>query len=174
MDRRLFVADRGGKPVGFVVLTPVPSRNGWLTEQFVRGRSAPNGCIELTIVEAVRATCLSGGAFVTMGIVPLSDHGRAASTGNPPWLRLFLGWVRAHGRRFYNFEGLDRFKSKFHPQQWEPIYAISRERSFSPRTLYAIAGAFCQGSPMAAGARGLGRAARQEFRWLTSGNATQS
>ena len=63
-------------------------------------------------------------------------HARA---GEPPWLALTLRWVRAHGRRFYNFDGLDAFKAKLRPEAWEGIYAISAERRFSPRTLHAIA-----------------------------------
>ncbi len=41
--RRVFVAEQHGKAVGFLVLSPVPERNGWLTEQFPRGHRAPNG-----------------------------------------------------------------------------------------------------------------------------------
>ncbi|HYW31700.1 MAG TPA: phosphatidylglycerol lysyltransferase domain-containing protein, partial [Gemmatimonas sp.] len=35
--RRLFVAERGAGIVGFITASPVPARNGWLVEQFVRG-----------------------------------------------------------------------------------------------------------------------------------------
>jgi phosphatidylglycerol lysyltransferase len=81
-----------------------------------------------------------------------------------------LTWVRAHGRRFYNFAGLDAFKSKFRPQRWEAIYAISNEPKFSPRTLYAIGAAFARDrSPAALVARGLAKAVRQEWRWLREG-----
>ncbi|AIE85700.1 hypothetical protein OP10G_2332 [Fimbriimonas ginsengisoli Gsoil 348] len=164
--RRVFVAEKEGRPVGFVVLSPVPERRGWLTEQFVRGRGAPNGTVELTLDTAIRAVAADGDEYVTMGIVPLSNHGVGASHGNPAWLRALLAWVRAHGRRFYHFDGLDEFKSKFHPEEWEPIYAISKESRFSFRTLYAIAAAFTDGPPALAVAKGLAKAVRQEFRWL--------
>jgi lysylphosphatidylglycerol synthetase-like protein (DUF2156 family) len=154
---------RHGTPVGFVVMSPIPARNGWLTEQFPRGRDAPNGTVELNLAEAVRA--ISPAAFVTMGIVPLSQ--RAGNEGsNPRWLGLLARWARAHGRRFYDFAGLNAFKAKFDPDRWDPIYAIAREPRFSPRTLWAIAGAFGDGSPLGLIAGGLGRAARQELRWL--------
>lgn len=162
-DRRLFVGLKGGNPVGFVVLSPVPARRGWLTEQFPRGKGAPNGTVERILYEAIRA--VEGDAFVTMGIVPLSQRAGEES-GNPAWLDLLARWARAHGRRFYDFEGLDRFKAKFEPDSWDPIYAISREERFSPRTLYAIASAFTDGHPLSAGVSGLGRAVRQEWRWL--------
>jgi hypothetical protein len=85
-----------------------------------------------------------------------------------------LTWIRAHGRRFYNFDGLEAFKAKFQPRAWEPIFAISREPRFSPHTLYAIAAAFSDGSPMWAVARGLVKALRQEFCWLIGGRSSGS
>ena len=163
-DRRLFVARRSGEPVGFVVMSPSPARRSWLTEQFPRGRGAPNGTVELCLAEAVRAVAREAD-WVTMGIVPLSRRA-GEPVDHPAWLHLVTRWARAHGRRFYDFEGLDEFKAKFQPDAWEPIYAISREPRFSPRTLWAIAGAFSDGSPLAAVGRGLGRAARQEWRWI--------
>jgi phosphatidylglycerol lysyltransferase len=165
-DRRIFVAERGGRVVGFVVASPVPVRRGWLTEQFVRGSGAPNGTVELLLDAAARAMAAGGAEYLTMGLVPLSQRTWLPGDYNPLWLRLVLTWVRAHGRRFYNFDGLEAFKAKFQPREWEPIFAISNEPRFSPHTLYAIAAAFTDGSPLWAVARGLGRALRQEARWL--------
>lgn len=165
-DRRIFVATRAGAVVGFVVLSPVPARQGWLTEQFVRGHAAPNGTVELLLDAAVRAVAAGGAEYVTMGLVPLSERTWLPAAYNPLWLRLLLTWVRAHGRRFYNFVGLEAFKSKFYPREWEPIFAVSNEARFSPGTLYAIAAAFTGESPITAVARGLGKALRQEARWL--------
>lgn len=164
--RRIFVAEKAGKPVGFLVLSPVPERNGWLTEQFPRGFRAPNGTVEILMDTAIRAVAASGAEYVTMGIVPLSAHGESDEDPNPTWLKLVMKWVRAHGRRFYNFDGLDHFKRKFRPQHWEPIFVISKEEHFSARSLYAIAAAFSDGSPTWAVLRGLGRALRQELVWL--------
>ena len=164
-DRRLFVAERKGEPVGFITMSPVPTRDGWLTQQFVRGRSAPDGTIELMLDTAIRTVGSEGARMVTMGIVPLSTHGHQ-ERANPRWLCLITAWMRAHGRRFYNFDGLDAFKSKFKPDYWEPIYVISREPRF-PRTLYAVAAAFTAENPLLAVLKGILRAARQEIQWLT-------
>lgn len=152
-DRRLFVAMQRDLVVGFTTLCPIPQRSGWLTEQFVRGRGAPNGTVESCLHYAV--SCLAKESFelVTMGIVPLSPHSDINEAA-PGWLRALIPWIRAHGRRFYNFHGLDAFKMKFHPDRWEPIYVISRERRFSPRTLYAIGAAFTEGKPIRALAAG--------------------
>ena len=88
--------------------------------------------------------------------------------GCPPWLQGLIAWVRAHGRRFLNFDGLEAFKAKFRPQAWEPVYVFSREARFSLSTLHAVASALTgEGtSPLRAVARVLVRAARQEVAWL--------
>ncbi|HEY2374582.1 MAG TPA: DUF2156 domain-containing protein [Gemmatimonadaceae bacterium] len=165
-DRRIFVArSRSSEIVAFLVASPAPARGGWLVEQFVRGRHAPNGTVELLLDSAMRALAGEGYDYVTLGLAPLSRHG-AGPTANPMWLRLLLRLVKAHGRRFYNFEGLDNFKAKFLPERWEPVYAIVNEPRFSPGALYAIAGAFSDGSPVSTIARALWRAARTESRWL--------
>ena len=164
--RRLFVAERGTEVVGFINASPVPARRGWLVEQFVRGSSAPNGTIETLFDHMMRAVAADGAAYVTMGLVPLRAGTPQPPDGNPAWLVTLLSLVRVHGRRFYNFRGLEQFKTKFRPHAWEPIYAISAEERFSLRTLYAIAAAFTVQSPVIAVSHGALRALRVELRRL--------
>ena len=71
-DRRVFVAERGGEVVGFVVLSPVATRNGWLFEQFPHRPGAPNGTVELMIDAAMRALAADGFDYATLGLSPLS------------------------------------------------------------------------------------------------------
>ena len=169
-DRRVFVAAREGTAVAFLVASPVPTRDGWLVEQIVRGRHAVNGVNELLVDAAMRHLAGEGAHYVTLGLSPLSPHAPSdGSVANPLWLSVLLRWVRAHGRRFYNFEGLDRFKAKFSPDRWEPVWAISGERRFSLRSLRAIAQAFSGGSPELLVLRAIGRAMRTEARWAWRG-----
>lgn len=168
-DRRLFAAERGGTLVGFLVASPVPARGGWLIEQIIRADAAPNGTAELLIDAAMRGTAASGARYVTLGLSPLSAHASFDERRMPLWLRLVLRWVRAHARRFYDFDGLDRFKSKFAPDEWEDIVALADAPHFPPRALWAIASAFSQGSPLALVARALLRAGGQEARWAWGG-----
>lgn len=165
-DRRVFVAERSGHVVGFLVASPVPARSGWLIEQIIRGHGAPNGTAELLIDRAMRVLADEGARYVTLGLAPLSRHSSYDRLPNPLWLRATLRWVRAHGRRFYNFEGLDSFKSKFEPSTWEEITAISHGRTFPPASLYAIIEAFGGRSPLAFVAHALGKAIMQEAEWL--------
>lgn len=162
-DRRVFVATRDDVVVGFLVATPVPLRGGWLLEQIVRDPHAPNGTAELLADAAFRSFAASGADYVALGVAPLSE--RAGAAAMAPWLRRVLAWQRAHGRRFYNFAGLEAFKAKFHPDRWEPVYAISLESTFSLGTLWAIAAAYCGGSPVVTGLKAAALAVRQEVRW---------
>lgn len=166
-DRLLYVATRDdGRPVGFLLASPVPLRNGYLFEQIVRGTSAPNGTAELLIDAGMRDCAARGVTYVTQGLVALSRHAKEALAANPLWLRAAFAWARAHGNRFYNFRGLESFREKMQPDRWETIYAITNERRFTPQTLYAAARAFCQASPVTALLHALGRAVKQETRWL--------
>jgi phosphatidylglycerol lysyltransferase len=165
-DRRVFVAERRGAVIGYLVGSPVPLRHGWLIEQIVRGVDAVNGTNELLLDTAVRAVAASGSCYLTLGLSPLSKRGAMQTDFNPLWLRFLLAWVRAHGRRFFNFEGLDAFKAKFQPESWEPVYAIANEPRFSPVMLYAIAAAFTQGRPVSSVSNALWRGLRQEVEWL--------
>ena len=167
VDRRVFVAELKGQVVGFLVASPIPLRNGWLIEQIVRGRGAPNGTAELMIDAAVRVMAEDGSEYVTLGLSPLSRRAAISKEENPLWLRFMLSWVRAHGRRFYNFDGLDAFKTKFQPEEWEPVFAIFNAPHFSPTALYAIAEAFTKGSPIKTVAIALLKAAQTEVGWFT-------
>jgi phosphatidylglycerol lysyltransferase len=165
-DRRVFVAARKGRPIGFLVATPVPMRKGWLIEQIVRSREAPNGTAELLVDAAFRTAEKDGLRYLTLGLSPLSGLDRDPAKEGPLWLHLSFHWLRLHGSRFYNFRGLEHFKSKFSPSEWEPIYAICNRPAFSPRILLAIAAVFSGISPFLFVARALAKAARQEGSWI--------
>jgi phosphatidylglycerol lysyltransferase len=163
-DRRIFVAERGGAVVAYLVATPVPARPGWLVEQWPRLPSAPNGTTHLLVDAAMRAFAASGSGYATLGLAPLSERGGADDPRSPRWLRLTLRWLRAHGRRFYNFRGLEAFKASLQPMEWEPVFAIAQGERFTPAMLRAVAGVFSGGAPERLLARALRSAVRQELR----------
>ena len=165
-NRQVFVAERDEDVMGFVVLSPIARRNGWLFEQFPHRPGAPNGTVELMIDTAMRNLGERGYDYATLGLSPLSKRANIALDKQPFWLRFALGWIRKHGRRFYNFDGLDRFKAKHRPERWEPVFAVSNESQVHLRTLYAIAGAFSGNAPLGMLSSGIAKAARTELRWL--------
>jgi len=171
--RRVFVAERGSHVEAFLLISPIPERSGWLTEQFPHRPGAPNGTVELMMDTAIRTIAEEGYEYVTLGLSPLSKRADIEPFDNPLWLRVLLAWMRKHGQRFYNFEGLDRFKAKLQPHLWEPVFAISNERKFSGRMLWAIAKAFTENHPVRVFGNGLIKAVQMEAlnlrRWV--GNA---
>jgi phosphatidylglycerol lysyltransferase len=162
-DRRVYVAERGEERtvVGFLVATPVPARDGWLVEQWPRARAAPNGTTHLLVDAAMRSFADNGSRYASLGLAPLSRYGGGAQQA---WLRFLLRWLRAHGRRFYNFEGLEAFKASLQPADWEPVYAIAPSTRFTPGMLRAVAGVFSGSSPERLIARAIVTAVGQELR----------
>ena len=165
-DRRVFVAESGDEVVGFVLLSPVATRSGWLFEQFIHCPGAPNGTVELMIDRAMRELAADGCEYATLGLSPLSSRARIAPFDNPFWLRALLAWLRKHAQRFYNFDGLDAFKAKLQPERWEPVFAIYNRPNISPRALYAIASVFSGNKPVRLLIGGLWRAVMTEIKWL--------
>src|SRR5688500_3886031 len=163
-NRRVFVAEVNGNVAAFLVLSPIPERSGWLAEQFPHRPGAPNGTVELMMDAAFRVLAEDNCEYITLGLSPLSKRAKIEPFDNPVWLKLLLGWMRRHGQRFYNFEGLDRFKSKLMPAYWEPVFAISNEPQFSGKTLYAIAAAFTENHPFRVLVLGLKKALLAEMR----------
>lgn len=162
-DRAIFVARRETVPVAFLVGCPMVARCGYLVELLARTPAAPNGASELLIDHAMRDFAREGNTRVTLGLVALA---RAADQGierNPLWLSTMMKLARAHANRFYNFQGLEQFRVKMSPHEWEPVYAIATEKHFSPLTLYSMGAAFAGRSPWSAVGLGAVKALRQEF-----------
>lgn len=172
-DRLLFVAEGAGGPVGFLLASPVVERRGFLVEQIVRSPCAPNGTAELLIDAMMRRLVERGDAWVTMGLVPLAEHANSEIRRNPVWLRGLMAWARAHGRRFYHFDGLESFREKMCPERWEVIYAISNEEQFSVAAFYGLIAAFCEGSVAGMAVRGLRKAVGMEMRNLAGAFSRQ-
>ena len=162
-DREIFLARRNDVVIGFLVATPIRARNGWLIEQNVRSHDAPNGTAESLLHAAAR--WMAAGAFdvVTLGLSPLSRHAPRSDQPPPALVRIIFSWLRMHGRRFYNFEGLDTFKGKFRPSAWEPVYALVHN-GHALRALIATGAAFGGMSAAPFVLRVLAHAAAQEWR----------
>lgn len=163
-DRIVLIATRDAKPVAFLVTSPVFAKNGYLVELLARSPRAPNGASELLIDAAMQRFAREDRQYVTLGLVALAHAAEEGIHSNPLWLRSLMRFARAHANRFYNFRGLEHFRVKLVPNRWEPLYAISNEKSFSARTLYNIGAAFSGISPWLAIAIGIAKAMRREVR----------
>ncbi len=173
-DRRAFVARRPptsgeapGKVVGVLWLSPIPARQGWLAEWIWRGRDAPNGVTDGLLDGAARTVAAEGARFLTLGMAPLSTAAPESDVAPARLVRLLFAWTRAHARRFYRFDGLERFKAKYRPDAWEPLYVVAPGERVGFTTLAAVADVFAgPRGPIRLVVGALSRAVAEEARML--------
>lgn len=156
-NRRVFVAEWQERIVAFLVAVPIARKNGWLVEHIVRGKGAPNGTSELLVDAFQQAVGSEGALFVTLGLTPLAKRADRDQE-EPALIRFLLNWARAHGRRFYNFDGIERFRVRMAPQRWENVYMLLNASRWTPLELLSVASAFCGETFSAYFLRALGRA----------------
>lgn len=134
-ERRFFVAERadgpGARVVGFAAMVPVYARGGWFIEDLIRAPDAPNGTAELLVDAAMNEARAHGSSYLTLGLAPLAGPIEADASLPAP-LRL----VRRHTSRLYDFAGLERFKAKFRPAAWAPIYLSYPAQGSAARAIY--------------------------------------
>ena len=143
-------------------MAPIPARDGVFVEWIIQAPEAPNGTASLLLDRAFRIA--SGARVLTLGLVALSTFAPLSTPPPPLHIRALLAWMRAHARRFYNFEGLQRFKAKFQPEAWEPLYLLAPRETIGLPLLHAVADAFAgpHRSPEALIALALAKAAGDE------------
>ena len=136
-DRVVLRACRPRGTVGLLVASPVVARHGYLIEQVARLPDAPNGASEWMIDGAMRHFAEQGRHYVTLGLVAISRNATTGMKENPLWLRTLMLLARTHVNRFYNFEGLEWFRTKMKPDMRSHCsqgryYAISVAISVTP------------------------------------------
>ena len=115
-EHRYFAAERDGALVAFASLVPIYAKKGFLVEDLVRDRSAPNGTTELLFDCALHA--VPKDAPVTWGLAPLAGA---------PWPMRAIGKL---ARGLYDFRGLRAFKARLHPSEWQRVsLVVPRGRS---------------------------------------------
>lgn len=83
--------------------------------------NSPNGVMDYLFIESMLWSQNQGYRWFSLGMAPFSglpEHRLA-----PVWSRIGT-LLFQHGEHFYNFQGLRRYKEKYHPV-WEPRYLAS-------------------------------------------------
>jgi phosphatidylglycerol lysyltransferase len=143
-EHRYFVAELGGRPVGFLSAVPIGRRRAWLVEDVFRGPAAPNGTTETLIVALMRD--VEGSEYVTLGLTPLS--------GALAWPLRVARWV---SRPLFDFQGLRAFRDRLHPQEWQPVWLAYPPRALPVMAVVDSLRAFARGSLLGFAARSLAR-----------------
>ncbi len=146
--KRFFAArDAAGQLIGLLAASPIPARDGWYLEDVLRHPKAPAGTTDLLVVEALKHLATTGATMATLGTSPLTKEGADdVPPGDFPHIEHALRVAARRLTRFYNFDGLRRFKAKFVPTWWESEYVlVPHGASVPPRVAYAILRAIAPG-----------------------------
>ncbi len=122
--------------------TPVAFANLWrgagreLSIDLMRQDSqAPRGTMDYLFAELMLWGSRNGFARFNLGMAPLAGLGRHPLA--PAWHKVG-GFIFRRGEHFYNFDGLRRYKDKFHPE-WVPKYLVARSGAGLPGVLADVA-----------------------------------
>jgi len=149
-DERVYaVAERDGRLVAFAAAVPIHATRGFLLEDLVRARDAPNGTAELVIDHVFRELAAREVAHVTLGLAPLSGE-------VPRALELIARWTR----RLYNFEGVRAFKARLRPSQWLTVHLALPPSSSRVLAVHDVLRAFATGGFVRFGLHSLHRQRR--------------
>ncbi|NNM84964.1 MAG: DUF2156 domain-containing protein [Phycisphaerales bacterium] len=137
----VLAGEQHGQMVAYITACPIPQGRGYLIDQIVRTPDAPNGTSELLIDAMMRRLYQQGAQFVSLGLVALSQHAPKASM-EASWLGMAQRLARRYGSQWYNFAGLEAFRSRLRPQRWEPLYMMFSRRLTNWDAAYGAASAF--------------------------------
>ena len=134
---QVHVAEQHGRLVGFLSVSPILARGGWLLQNLVRAHDAPNGTSELLVDHAMRAASVGATAvpsMVTLGLAPLAGPVAPA-----------LRWARSAGAVLFDFDGLRAFKARLRPSRWTPIHLAFPSGQSETATVLDVLSAFARG-----------------------------
>ena len=149
---RCFVVESDGVVVGYGLarrsIDDVKTSTGaeYGIEHFIRAPDAPPGTVELLIDHIAQTLALEGEQRLSLRLAPFS---RKASCLLPPELRSqqmesYLQAIARFGGYWYNAAGLERFKAKFLPDEWKPLYCSFRWEDPPLAVLAAFVEAFME------------------------------
>jgi phosphatidylglycerol lysyltransferase len=129
------VVRRNGRIVAFANLLEGAGKEELSIDLMRHLPEASDGVMEYLFIELMLWGKAHGYRWFNLGMAPLSGLSDEALA--PIWSRVGVFLFR-HGEHFYNFQGLRKFKGKFHPH-WRPRYLASPGGLALPRILTDVA-----------------------------------
>ncbi|HBF28041.1 phosphatidylglycerol lysyltransferase domain-containing protein [Rhizobium sp.] len=130
----LAVIRLAGRIVAFANILTTQTRSGAFIDLMRHVPGVHRGAMDLLFVRTIQHLQAEGYQQLNLGMAPLS--GLSNRSCAPLWHRLGR-FVFEHGERFYNFKGVQAFKTKFHPE-WQPRYLAVYDKRQVPETVIDI------------------------------------
>ncbi len=112
-----------GRVIAFATFRKTGTDGGWVLDLMRRSLEAPPGAVEACIAEAATAFRAAGARTLSLGLAPLAG----LDASSPVFEERLLSFGGRRVRRWYDVDGLARFKNKFDPY-WIPRYGAIRRR----------------------------------------------
>lgn len=94
----------------------------------------PNSTMDFIFIQLLIYFKENGYGHFSFGVAPLAKVGAAPKSH---WVEKIASFISKHGKLFYSFEGLRKFKAKFDPH-WEPRYLAYPQLMSLPALLIEI------------------------------------
>jgi glycosyltransferase 2 family protein len=129
------VRDKDGKIVAFATLWPTADKSRLGVDLMRYGDDGPNGVMDYLFAEMFLWAKAEGYKAFDLNTSPASG---VKPNWQAPVLTTMAAMCYKYGENIYNFQGVRRFKSKFHPD-WEDVYLASPKSSNAFRAAMAAA-----------------------------------
>jgi phosphatidylglycerol lysyltransferase len=135
------------RAAAFLTWTPIAARHGWALDLMRRRSDAPPGIMEFLVAQSVEHARERGDKVLSLSLSALArvdepGGGPGSAAGDtadaePAAARRARAFLMEHLARFYDFEGLFRWKSKFGPR-FEDRYLVYPDSLSLPRVALAL------------------------------------
>jgi lysylphosphatidylglycerol synthetase-like protein (DUF2156 family) len=113
VGKRWFYATKEGKIVGILLLNEMQAHMGWLLNNVMLSKEAPNGLSELLVIATLQVLEKENCQFVMIGPVPGKELGKIS--GLSPFSTRAMRWFYQFAKKLFNLHGHEVFWEKFQP-----------------------------------------------------------
>ena len=137
--KRWFYAMMGDHLVGILLLNQLQVKEGWLLNNVMITKDAPNGISELLVISALQTLEKEGCRFVTIGPVPAKQLGQIVGLGNLSTKATRFAYKCA--QKIFHLNGHEIFWEKFQPEI-QSSFLLFPQQNLSFSSIRALLRAF--------------------------------